>query len=209
MERETYHHRDLAEALLVAAERLVAARGVAAFSLREAAREVGVDPAACYRHFRDKDALFQALGRRGFTRLAAAMEAGLGGSDSPSSQIVALGRAYVGFAFDYPALFRTMFGPTGMEAGDPRKRGDYPEGRGPYGLLERAVRARLDEVGSPLALDAAVLIVWSGAHRLASLIVDGAIRPSEADRHRQLDALLAALIELLGRPRERQRRRRA
>src|SRR5215813_328576 len=61
MKRATYHHGDLREALVAAAEKLVADKGVAGFSLREAARDVGVDPAACYRHFRDKQAIIQEL----------------------------------------------------------------------------------------------------------------------------------------------------
>ena len=60
-EREGYHHGDLRNALLEAAVRLVAQKGPEGFSLREAAREVGVSPAAAYRHFADKLALLTAL----------------------------------------------------------------------------------------------------------------------------------------------------
>ncbi|HEY6106105.1 MAG TPA: helix-turn-helix domain-containing protein, partial [Anaeromyxobacteraceae bacterium] len=59
--RVSYHHGDLRHALVEAAVRLVAERGVQGFSLREAAREVSVSPAAAYRHFEDKAALLGAV----------------------------------------------------------------------------------------------------------------------------------------------------
>jgi AcrR family transcriptional regulator len=189
--RATYHHGDLRDALLAVAEKLVAAKGVAGFSLREAAREVGVDPAACYRHFRDKDAIVQALAQRGFARLAVGMEAAIADLRSPRAKLIALGHAYVAFAIERPASFRTMFGPTGFDARDPRLRGDYPGGRGPYQILEDTVRELVDAA----TVDTAALILWSGVHGFASLVVDGAIRPSRSERERVLGKLLNTMVD--------------
>ena len=72
--REHYHHGDLRNALLSAALKLVAKRGVEGFSLREAARAVGVSAAAAYRHFEDKSALLAELALEGLVRLANRME---------------------------------------------------------------------------------------------------------------------------------------
>jgi AcrR family transcriptional regulator len=195
MKRATYHHKGLADALLAAAERLVADRGVAGFSLREAAREVGVDPAACYRHFEDKQAIIQALARRGFTRLAAAMEAAIAKLRSPRAKLHALGTAYVEFAIANPSAFRTMFGPTGFDARDPRLRGSYPGGRGAYAILEDTVR----ELGAA-DVETAALIAWSGAHGFACLVIDGAIRPSRRVRAYRLNALLEATTRAVASP---------
>ena len=41
--------------------------------MRQAAREVGVDHAAAYRHFEDKQALLAALAEQGFVALAEAI----------------------------------------------------------------------------------------------------------------------------------------
>src|SRR5262245_60423634 len=90
--RSTYHHGDLPEALLSAAESLVAEKGLEGFSLREAARAIGVDPAACYRHFHGKDEVVQALARRGFTRLVRRMERAVGREPNPEGALRALGR---------------------------------------------------------------------------------------------------------------------
>src|SRR3954470_9610259 len=72
--RATYHHGDLRNAFVRAALGLVSTRGVHAFSLREAAREIGVSPSAAYRHFTDKEALLDAVADDGTRRLAEEMK---------------------------------------------------------------------------------------------------------------------------------------
>jgi AcrR family transcriptional regulator len=52
---------------------LIEAGGPGAFSLREAAREVGVSANAAYRHFEDKSALMTAVAADGFARLGKRM----------------------------------------------------------------------------------------------------------------------------------------
>ncbi|MGC3997645.1 MAG: helix-turn-helix domain-containing protein [Anaeromyxobacter sp.] len=117
--RESYHHGDLRNALVEAAERLVARHGPEGFSLREAARDVGVSPAAAYRHFADKTALLTALAVEGHARLAGAMErarARAPAAGTPAARavaaFVAIGDAYVEFAVKHPSHFRVMFGPA-------------------------------------------------------------------------------------------------
>lgn len=195
--RATYHHRDLPEALLEAADALVAEKGAHGFSLREAARIVGVDPAACYRHFRDREAVLKALARRGFTRLAARMKAALARVDRsrPDRAIATLGRAYVAFAIESPSAFRAMFGPSGVDARDPSLRGTYPDGRGPYDLLLDSLRAWSAQERLDLDVDAAAVTLWSGVHGIASLLVDGALRPaSDRERTRAVEALIDTMM---------------
>lgn len=184
--RRAYHHGDLANALLDAADRLVAEKGPNGFSLREAARAVGVDPAASYRHYRDREAVLHALARRGFTKLAAAMREAAEGlrATSPEKRLVALGHAYVRFAVEHASSFRVMFGPTGVDARDHLLKGDYPDGIGGYDRLQMAIGAWADAEGLAIDLEYASLTLWGGVHGLACLLVDGALRPSD-DRHRR------------------------
>jgi AcrR family transcriptional regulator len=167
--RSTYHHGGLPEALLDAAERLVAEKGVAAFSLREAARAIDVDPAACYRHFRDRDDVLHALGRRGFTKLAERMEDAIAHKRSPESKLRALGRTYVEFAIDHAAEFRVMFGPNGLPAFDPRLRGDYT--RSPFEIVLDTLRERRPHEGE--GIEAQAMSLWAAVHGIASLVIDG------------------------------------
>lgn len=214
MARASYHHKNLPEALLAASVALLETHGIAGFSLREAARQVGVDPAACYRHFRDRDAILTELARRGFGELASRMAAELAKEASRSAErrLLVLGQAYLEFASARPAIFRTMFGPTGREARDPRHRGAHPEGLSPYQLLEASLLEWASAAKLELALDDAALMLWSAVHGLASLLVDGAVRlePSRRDRicASLIGNLLAGIAQTSGSPKATTRVRR-
>ncbi|MEU0031095.1 TetR/AcrR family transcriptional regulator [Streptomyces sp. NPDC006335] len=109
--RETrpYHHGDLRSALLASAERTLREKGAGALSLRELARDIGVSHAAPGRHFKDKQALLNALALAGYERLTRALTA----VDDPTlpleQRLVALARAYLGFATENAELLELMF----------------------------------------------------------------------------------------------------
>lgn len=105
-----YHHGNLREALLAAGERALESTGAANLSLRELAREVGVSHAAPRRHFADRQALLDALALNGFEHLGAQLDAALSDAGQDfKPRILALARAYVGFATTRPALIELMF----------------------------------------------------------------------------------------------------
>lgn len=106
-----YHHGNLREALLEAAERALETTGAADLSLRELAREVGVSHAAPRRHFADRQALLDALALNGFLQLGATLDAALATAPPAdfAARMHALARAYVGFATTRPALVALMF----------------------------------------------------------------------------------------------------
>jgi AcrR family transcriptional regulator len=109
--RETrpYHHGDLRSALLASAERTLREKGAGALSLRELARDIGVSHAAPGRHFKDKQALLNALALAGYERLTRALTA----VDDPAlplePRLVALARGYLGFATENAELLELMF----------------------------------------------------------------------------------------------------
>ncbi|RZB18754.1 TetR/AcrR family transcriptional regulator [Streptomyces sp. F001] len=104
-----YHHGDLRSALLASAERTLREKGVAALSLRELAREAGVSHAAPGRHFKDKQALLNALALTGYDRLAQTLDT----ADDPAlplqPRLTALARAYLAFSVDNAALLELMY----------------------------------------------------------------------------------------------------
>lgn len=104
-----YHHGDLRAVLLANAERALAERGQAALSLREIARAAGVSHAAPGRHFRDKQALLDALALSGFERLTERLEEAAPDPGDARTRILALARAYVGFAGEHAALLDLMY----------------------------------------------------------------------------------------------------
>jgi AcrR family transcriptional regulator len=213
-----YHHGDLRHALLQAALGLVAKVGVEGFSLREAAREVGVSPAAAYRHFEDKAALMAALALEGMARLAQAMERAVarvqgtpGSAARAAAELGAVGEAYVEFAVRHSAHFRVMFGPwcpeDALEALAPEAR---PEGRDPYQILVEALDALVASGAvTPAARAGAEIAAWSSVHGLASLLVSESLPLGAAERAQALGLIQRTLLlglgcapELLGPPAE-------
>lgn len=109
MTERTYHHGNLRAALLERAWDVVDAEGADALSLRQLARDVGVSHGASARHFRDKQALLDALAIEGFARLNAALGAAVSGDAPFAERFRAAGDAYVSFAVRHPAILRTMY----------------------------------------------------------------------------------------------------
>ncbi|MFD7434743.1 TetR/AcrR family transcriptional regulator [Streptomyces sp. NPDC059861] len=108
-ETRPYHHGDLRAALLAGAERTLRDRGATALSLRELARETGVSHAAPGRHFKDKQALLDALALTGFERMTRALEAADDPTLAMEERLTALARAYLGFTIDNAELLELMY----------------------------------------------------------------------------------------------------
>ncbi len=171
--RRGYHHGNLREALIEGALRLIAEKGPAGFTIAEAARSAGVSPAAPYRHFRDRDDLLADVARLGFERFGAALDkAWSHGEPDPIRAFERLGKAYLAFAREEPALYSAMF-----EAGTPMDAS--PELRAAadasFNILRdaaQAVCATLPPERRPPALMMA-LHIWSMSHGIASLFARG------------------------------------
>src|ERR1700742_4130180 len=103
--KQPYHHGDLRHALLEAAWTLIEREGMAALTLRQVARQVGVTHAAPYHHFPTRDALLDTLAEQAFRELERAEAdavASVSARSSASARMFALGRAYIDFAHAAP-----------------------------------------------------------------------------------------------------------
>lgn len=173
----SYHHGDLPTALLQAVGEIVAERGTAGVTLREAARRAGVSHSAPAHHFRDKDGMIAAYCEQGFDLLSNAVGeafAAAGESNSTPELISVLGRAYVQFAADNPTHFNVMFR-SGLDSVDDAAHDELEE-HGAMSLL----RGMVDDLAASGMIDreraeAVSVVLWGVAHGLASLWVDGAI----------------------------------
>lgn len=198
MARARYHHGDLRTALVVAAREFIEREGAAGFSLREAARRVGVDPAACYRHFRNREEVLLAIAQEGFAALAASfteVRVKSRRADRPRELLVGLGRAYLAFAFARRAEFRIMFGESGTEARDPRLRLPTVE-RTAYEQLEDVVLAYLADVGMRRGDPARTAVqLWATVHGVTRLALDGAIPLDEPGARGVLDDAIAVALD--------------
>ncbi|MFP8907240.1 TetR/AcrR family transcriptional regulator [Streptomyces atacamensis] len=173
-----YHHGDLRAALLESAERTLREKGVASLSLRELARETGVSHAAPGRHFKDKQALLDALALTGYDRLARALE----GADDPAlplqPRLTALARAYLAFAAGNAELLALMYArkhepgaAEQMAAGVDRT----------VGFFERVI-ADAQRRGEIVEADPERLTLFTGAalHGIAGFTAGGMLDPAEA-----------------------------
>ena len=161
--------RDLRSELLRTSRELLDESGPGALSMREVARRAGCTHQAPYHYFANREAILAALVREGFDELAdrlASAHEGLGGADL-REVLTALANAYVEFALRRPGVFRVMFRP---DVCDPER---FPE------VVQAGQRARRElarlakaVMGDGAQVEAEVLI-WSGVHGLASLLLDG------------------------------------
>ncbi len=197
--RRSYHHGDLAEALVGAAVALIGEVGPRGFSMSQACRAAAVSPSALYRHFASKEALLAEVARRGFVGLAAACDPGTAGplpsAAAAADHLVTLGRAYVRYAVEHPAVFRAMFGSgidkaafAGLTAAAAAAEA---------GLHAEADRARAAGAIAGDAAGAAVSL-WSVAHGLAMLRVDD-VRAGHGLTDAAETAALRAVVAGLGR----------
>ncbi|MEV1026897.1 TetR/AcrR family transcriptional regulator [Streptomyces sp. NPDC050264] len=80
-------------------------------TLRSVARKIGIAAPSIYPHFPDQPAIMLAVVRREFAALEAHLRTAVDeAGDDPRDRLYALCRAYLGYAQDHPARYRTMFG---------------------------------------------------------------------------------------------------
>ena len=195
-----YHHGNLREALIRAALELIARKGVAGFTLAEAARFTGVSPAAPYRHFRDRDELMASVAQRGFEQFEAALaRAWDGGRPDIFTALDRLGKAYLEFARAQPALYSAMF-EAGVPVGaNPSLREASERAFAALRGVADAICATMPAADRPPALMVA-LHIWAMAHGVASLFGrgDGAQRPVPMSPAELLEADMLVYLRGLG-----------
>lgn len=119
--RDTYHHGDLAAALVQATLEIVDEVGVRGFSVAEAARRTRVSPGAPYRHFTDRDALLAAAALEVLRRLRAIHEEAIATVGTPQERLATVAGSYVRAAARYRSAFDILNAP-GLRATRPELR---------------------------------------------------------------------------------------
>jgi AcrR family transcriptional regulator len=110
MSKETYHHKDLKEALIQNGLVLLNEVGIKNFSLRKVASMCGVSHAAPYKHFKDKDELVEAINNQVWNSFTLKLKESVNSSDAkPKDQVMEIGKAYVQFMVENPEYLKFMF----------------------------------------------------------------------------------------------------
>lgn len=170
-----YHHGNLRQELLRAAEAALEARGIQQLSLRELSRELGVSHASPQRHFPTKQALVDALAIMGFERLDAvlARAAGARGQDF-SERLTKVSVAQVGFAVKHPALVALMFEAKRQPAVPPELHtAVYAAFSHIPRILQEGQEAGKIVAGDPYRL---ALTIGAAMHGLVSISMEGKVK---------------------------------
>jgi len=167
----SYHHGDLRNALIMSAVEVIEERGDPEFSISEAARRAGVSAAAPYRHFRDREALLEAVTELCFIGLGEkAEQARAEWPEGSRESILALGKAYLSYVSSRPAFYSLMW----SEETTDKKRDKENAERPGFSTFLGAVEAWCDKqaLTSTDPLDLA-LKLWAMAHGLSVLTIGG------------------------------------
>jgi AcrR family transcriptional regulator len=168
-----YHHGDLRDSLLAAAEQALAELPLQHVTLREIARRAHVSHAAPKHHFASLGQLLGEVSARGFDRFIAAIgqAANRAAEQSPVARLTAMVRAYLRFAVENPAVYGLMFG----------KREHVVETTphlatsmlAAWAQLENQVAAMIGPARAPYG----AVTVWANVHGLAMLRLERKLPP--------------------------------
>lgn len=161
---------DLRRRVLDASLTLIASEGLEAFSMREVARRAGVSHQAPYHHFPDREAILASLVAEGFAMLRADAQAAGEGVADPYRRLTSIGKAYLDFALRHPAHFKLMFRSEWVKAERHEEARACAEGA--FAVLAAAI-ADVARAEGRAEDRASLLIAWSLAHGLATLVLEG------------------------------------
>ena len=160
----------LREKVIKAAVKYVADNGPDGLSFRQIAADAGVSHQAPYHHFGDRSAIFGEIALEGFRKFAVVMGAPAR-ADEDSENCVRLCERYVDFAIANKGHFRVMFRADLCqmhESPETQKAADDA-----FATLLEAVSEMVGDSASIDEIRVQATAMWSLAHGLATLIIDG------------------------------------
>jgi AcrR family transcriptional regulator len=177
--RATYRHGNLKAAALKAAARLVAKAGHEQLSLREIADAVGVAHRSLYNHFRDREAVLDAVATEAYTRLAELLIR----AETPEDYTA----TYVRFALANRAIYALMTSrPHATMKHNP------PLQTAVHKVITEAMRIFCRDIEAPAERRRAVMKIYITLHGGISLYSAGVLdQPSEQALIAELSAMNA------------------
>jgi AcrR family transcriptional regulator len=176
---------------------LVSCAGAEGITMRALASRLGYSPATIYLHFRNKEELREEVARYGYAELAKRLVPAAQVSD-PWVALGEIGRRYLEFAFERPALYRQMFGDLGY-ARLGQERAHELAGAALTDAMEafyaRGIASGAFRPGDPADYTNAG---WSMLHGFATLVLDGRMPPPRV-KPQSVDDLRERLLEIWAR----------
>lgn len=181
---------DLRATVLQAAVDHIAARGPDSLSFRQVAAAAGVSHQAPYHHFTDRRGIFQAIALEGFAMFAEALRAAERRDDLDTA--TALLEGYVEFALRHRGHFRVMFRTDLTEIRSNPELAKVADES--FDVLVDFVERALGPKASVEEIRDRVVTMWSLAHGLATLLIEGPLehKAGPMTDHRALVRAVAA-----------------
>lgn len=108
-ERRTLQKQELRSTILAAAAESFLEHGYEHFSLRQVAERIGYSATTIYLYFKNKDDLLFEVITDGWQRFSDEFLAAAAAADDPLERLHAMGRVYVSFGLNNPAVYGLMF----------------------------------------------------------------------------------------------------
>lgn len=160
--------RNVKEACVREALKIIESKGVEQLSLRQVARRLRLSHQAPYKHFDSKDHILAEIIRRGFATFADYLQREPK-TPNPRRNLRLLGKAYIRFALDYPLYYRLMFSSPHP---NPRQHREMAEhSLAAFAILRDRIQELSDAMGADMQAEEEAFFVWSTMHGLASMLV--------------------------------------
>ena len=160
----------LREKVIKAAVKYVANNGPDGLSFRQIAADAGVSHQAPYHHFGDRSAIFGEIALEGFRKFAVVMGAPAR-ADEDTENCVRLCERYVDFAIANKGHFRVMFRADLCQMHESPEKEKAADDA--FATLLAAVSEMVGDSASIDEIRVQATAMWSLAHGLATLIIDG------------------------------------
>jgi AcrR family transcriptional regulator len=158
----------LRDSLILAAQKSIAAKGLAGLKTRDLARDIGCANGAVYNLVEDVDELILRVGSRTLDRLDAALTAAESkGPAAPKEILVRIALAYCDFAAENLELWRALFEHR-MERGKPIPQWAIEEQMNLFRHIYRPLAALFPD-RSPEQLGVTARSLFSSVHGMVSL----------------------------------------
>jgi AcrR family transcriptional regulator len=182
-ERKDRQRADRELRIIAAARQIAEREGWGAVTIRRLADEIEYSQPVLYSHFKNKEAILEAVALEGFREFTERMGEAAARGSTERAALARVAAAYLSFAAQNPALYEAMFTlPNGLRFASPETRPELS-----------AAFVSLATVVAPFggAVELKTETMWASLHGLAELERSGRVR---ASAHAERVALLVGWL---------------
>jgi AcrR family transcriptional regulator len=193
LSQRSYHHGDLENSLIKSCLFLLKDKKASELSLREIAKLAGASHSAVYRHFEDKESLFNKIAALGFDRLALYQSKAASHGINVKDSFRRAGLAYIKFSIRSPAWYQLMFQRRNVNPDTNLKRSMIRS----YSVLLQLSKDYTSEMKLNIDPKEYAMYAWSIVHGYSSLAIDSDFPKTNAKSIKKTVTELAERIMLI------------